>query len=83
MTKHKTEDYKISALKYYLNNDKGNCHIYEDHIDGAKIQINRNPNSFPTLSIKEIREDISLYQIEDFEIQNYQHHKDIKFKMVA
>ena len=24
MTKHKTEDYKISAVKYYLNNDKGN-----------------------------------------------------------
>ena len=22
MTKHKTEDYKISAVKYYLNNDK-------------------------------------------------------------
>jgi hypothetical protein len=23
MTKHKTEDYKISAVKYYVNNDKG------------------------------------------------------------
>ena len=23
MTKHKTEDYKISEVKYYLNNDKG------------------------------------------------------------
>ena len=23
MTKHKTEYYKISAVKYYLNNDKG------------------------------------------------------------
>ena len=23
MTKHKTEDYKISAVKYYLNNDRG------------------------------------------------------------
>ena len=22
MTKHKTEDYKISAVNYYLNNDK-------------------------------------------------------------
>ena len=26
MTKHKTEDYKISAVKYYLNNDKGDGH---------------------------------------------------------
>jgi len=24
MTKHKTEDYKNSAVKYYLNNDRGN-----------------------------------------------------------
>lgn len=23
MTKHKTEDYKNSAVKYYLNNDRG------------------------------------------------------------
>jgi len=34
MTKHKTEDYKISAIKYYLNNDKGDgykktCKIFD------------------------------------------------------
>ena len=34
MTKHKTEYYKISAVKYYLNNDKGDgykktCKIFD------------------------------------------------------
>jgi hypothetical protein len=34
MTKHKKEDYKISAVKYYLNNDKGDgykktCKIFD------------------------------------------------------
>ena len=34
MTKHKTEDYNISAVKYYLNNDKGDgykktCKIFD------------------------------------------------------
>ena len=34
MTKHKTEDYKISAVKYYLNNDRGDgykktCKIFD------------------------------------------------------
>jgi len=34
MTKHKTKDYKISAVKYYLNNDKGDgykktCKIFD------------------------------------------------------
>jgi len=34
MSKHKTEDYKIFAVKYYLNNDKGDeykktCKIFD------------------------------------------------------
>lgn len=61
----------------------GNCHIYEDHIDGAKIQMTREPFLFPTLSIKQSRENINDYQVEDFEIQNYHHHPEIKFQMVA
>ena len=30
MTKHKTEDYKISAVKYYLNNDKGDGYTKQE-----------------------------------------------------
>jgi thymidylate synthase len=62
---------------------KGNCHIYEDHIEGAKIQLNRVPYPFPTVTIKQIRENINDYQVEDFEIHNYQHHPQIKFQMIA
>ena len=62
---------------------KANCHIYEDHIEGIKIQITREPYPFPTVSIKQVRENINDYQVEDFEIHNYQHHPQIKFQMVA
>jgi len=62
---------------------KGNCHIYEDHVEGAKLQLQREPFEFPTISIKEVRENINDYQVEDFEINNYQHHPQIKFQMVA
>ena len=62
---------------------KGNCHIYEDHIEGAKLQIQREPYPFPTVSIKQVRENINDYQVEDFELHNYQHHPQIKFEMVA
>jgi thymidylate synthase len=62
---------------------KGNCHIYEEHIEGAKLQINREPFPFPTLNIKEKRENISDYKIQDFEINNYQHHETIYYKMIA
>jgi thymidylate synthase len=62
---------------------KGNCHIYEDHVDGLKLQITREPFPFPTVSIKQVRENINDYQVDDFILENYQHHEPIKFQMVA
>jgi thymidylate synthase len=62
---------------------KGNCHIYEDHIEGAKLQVSREPFEFPIVSINQVRENINDYQVEDFEIHDYQHHPQIKFQMVA
>ncbi len=61
----------------------GNCHLYENAIDAAKLQITREPYPFPRVTIKEIRENINDYQVEDFEIQNYQSHEAIKVAMVA
>jgi thymidylate synthase len=62
---------------------KGNCHVYEEHIEGIKEQMGREPYPFPTLSIKQVRDNINDYQVEDFELHNYQHHPQIKFQMVA
>jgi thymidylate synthase len=61
----------------------GNCHIYEDHIEASQLQLTREPFEFPKVSIKEIRENINDYQVEDFEIINYKSHEAIKVKMVA
>jgi thymidylate synthase len=61
----------------------GNVHLYENAIDAAKLQITREPFEFPTLSIKQIKENINDYQVEDFEIHNYKHHEAIKVEMVA
>jgi len=61
----------------------GNVHLYENAIDAAKLQITREPFEFPTFSIKEIRENINDYQVEDFEIHNYKSHEAIKVAMVA
>jgi thymidylate synthase len=62
---------------------KGNCHVYEEHIEGIKEQITREPYPFPTVSIKHVRDNINDYQVGDFELHNYQHHPQIKFHMVA
>jgi len=61
----------------------GNCHLYENAIDAAKLQITREPYPFPTVSIKQVRENINDYQIEDFEIHNYVSHEAIKVAMIA
>jgi thymidylate synthase len=61
----------------------GNCHIYENAIDACKLQITRTPYPFPTISIKEVRENISDYTIDDFILENYQSHEAIKVAMVA
>jgi thymidylate synthase len=61
----------------------GNCHIYENAIDACKLQITREPYPFPTVSIKQVRENINDYQVEDFEVNNYRSHEVIKVAMVA
>ena len=61
----------------------GNCHLYENAIDAAKLQITREPFPFPTVSIKQVRDNINDYQVDDFEIHNYQSHEAIKVDMVA
>jgi len=61
----------------------GNVHLYENAIDAGQLQITREPFEFPTLSIKQVRENINDYQVEDFEIHNYKHHEAIKVAMIA
>ena len=61
----------------------GNAHIYEEHIESIKSQLDRTPFDFPSVTIKEVRENINDYEVEDFEINGYQCHEAIKMNMVA
>jgi thymidylate synthase len=62
---------------------KGNCHLYEDHIDAAKTQLERTPFEFPTLQMGAKRDNINDYVVDDFVLSNYQCHEAIKAKMVV
>lgn len=62
---------------------KGNCHIYEEHISNIKIQLQRQPYEFPTLTILNKRENIEDYTIDDFKVSNYKYHSPLEYKMVA
>jgi thymidylate synthase len=61
----------------------GNCHIYEDHVEPLKEVLNRKPFPFPTILIKDTRENISDYLVDDFVMDEYKSHDVIKMKMVA
>jgi len=59
----------------------GNAHIYDDHIDGLKLQSNRIPYNFPSIKILNKYENIEDYKIDDFEIINYKYHESINLIM--
>ena len=61
----------------------GNAHIYHDHIEPLKTQINRTPYAFPTLRIVNKYENINDYKLEDFIVENYECHEKLTMKMSA
>ena len=62
----------------------GNAHIYENHIDSLKEQIDRVPLPFPKIQIKNYYNNINDYNINDIEwISDYKHLDSIKMDMVA
>jgi len=56
----------------------GDCHIYNNHIEQVKIQLERAPYPIPKLKISNKPQDIFSYKYEDFEILDYQCHPSIK-----
>lgn len=61
----------------------GNCHLYEDHVEPMRAILDKVPFNFPTVLIKEVRENIDDYIVDDFIIDGYQSHEVVKMKMVA
>jgi thymidylate synthase len=56
----------------------GDCHLYLNHIEQAKTQLERHPFPPPKLIIKQRPASLYDYQFEDFEFINYQSHPSIK-----
>ncbi|CDU17314.1 bifunctional dihydrofolate reductase-thymidylate synthase, putative [Plasmodium yoelii] len=61
----------------------GNAHVYNNHIESLKIQLNRTPYPFPTLKLNPDIKNIEDFTISDFTVQNYVHHDKISMDMAA
>ncbi|MEH3107195.1 MAG: thymidylate synthase [Sphingomonas fennica] len=56
----------------------GDCHLYENHLDQARLQLTRDPRPLPRLSIARRAGAIDGYAPEDFLFDGYDPHPHIK-----
>ena len=55
----------------------GDCHLYTNHLEQARLQLAREPFPPPQLRIARRPQSLFDYRLEDFEFLNYQHHPAI------
>jgi len=61
----------------------GDTHVYLNHVEPLKEQLERVPRSFPKLNIKRTVENIEDFKFEDFEIKDYKPYPTIKMEMAV
>jgi len=49
----------------------GNAHVYQNHVEPLKTQLQRTPRPFPTLKVNPEVKDIDGFQASDFELIGY------------
>lgn len=62
----------------------GDAHVYSNHVDALRVQLERKPRAFPKLRInKKGGCGIDDFVYGDFEVVGYRPHKTIKMKMAV
>ena len=73
---------KVNMIPDELIGNLGDVHLYKNHIEGIKEQLTREPFSLPKLNIKDKKiDDLSEYEVDDFELIDYQYHPSIKLPL--
>ena len=76
---------RINSEIYFphiLNIIMGDVHIYEEHIDSVKTQLERIPLDFPKIEIKQ-KNNLEDFLWEDINVLNYKFYESIKAKMIV
>lgn len=56
----------------------GDAHLYNNHLQQAKLQLSRQPYPLPTMVLNPAIKDLFAFRFEDFELKNYRSHEHIK-----
>ena len=56
----------------------GDVHLYNNHLEQAKLQLSRTPYPQPVMKLNPAVKDIFQFSFEDFTLENYQSHPAIK-----
>jgi thymidylate synthase len=56
----------------------GDVHLYNNHVEQAKLQLSREPYPLPVMKLNPAVKDIFAFRFEDFTLENYQSHPAIK-----
>jgi thymidylate synthase len=56
----------------------GDVHLYNNHLEQAKLQLSRQPYPLPVMKLNPAVKDIFSFHFEDFTLENYQFHPAIK-----
>lgn len=65
-----------------LTHVMGDAHVYSDHVEALRVQLEREPRPFPTLEItREKGCSVDGWKAEEFVVKGYDPHKTIAMKM--
>jgi len=56
----------------------GDAHLYLNHLDQARLQLQRSPYALPTMRLNPEVRSLFDFRYDDFELQNYECHPHIK-----
>jgi thymidylate synthase len=66
-------DLKAGELIHTL----GDAHLYNNHVEQARLQLSREPRPLPTLRLNPAVRDLFAFRYEDFQLENYHPHPAI------
>jgi thymidylate synthase len=59
----------------------GDAHLYNDHLEQARLQLSRDPRATPIMTLNPEVTDLFKFKFEDFTLSEYTPHPHIKARV--